>query len=324
MFAIKKIFRIIKTKEIKSMLKIKKLLFPTDFSKCADQALNHAVFYAEKYGAELHILHAITLFADQPDVLHKEFLETDDMIKNIERNFEEQMIKVARKHENKEIKIFKSCKRGISAAPTILEYASEKDVDLIIMGTQGRRGLAHIMLGSTAEEVVRMADCPVFTIREKETAKPIKAFQQILVPVDFSEHSATAIAYAKRIAQDYDAQLQLLHIIENTTHPAFSLSGKSSIYDFFPNIKEDSINKVKKMFDEANGPEVKSEIFIKDGHPAHETIEFSKEKGSDLIVISTHGLTGVDHFLLGSVSEKVVRRAFCPVFTVRTFGKSLI
>jgi len=109
MFAIKKIFRIIKTKEIKSMLKIKKLLFPTDFSKCADQALNHAVFYAEKYGAELHILHAITLFADQPDVLHKEFLETDDMIKNIERNFEEQMITVARKHENKEIKIFKSC-----------------------------------------------------------------------------------------------------------------------------------------------------------------------------------------------------------------------
>ena len=135
----------------------------------------------------------ITLFTDQPDILHKEFLETDEMIKNIERNFEEQMINVTRKHEKKGIKIIKSCKRGISAAPAILEYASEKDVDLIIMGTQGRRGLAHILLGSIAEEVVRMADCPGVTRREQESVKPIKAFEQILVPVDFSEHSATAI-----------------------------------------------------------------------------------------------------------------------------------
>ena len=306
------------------MLKIKKILFPTDFSKCADQALTHAVFYAEKYGAELHILHVITLFADQPDILQKEFLATGDMIKNIERNFEEQIITVARKHEDKGIRILQSCKRGISAAPTILEYASKNDIDLIIMGTQGRRGLAHILLGSTAEEIVRMADCAVFTIREQKNVKPIKAIQQILVPVDFSEHSATAISYAKKIAQDYDAQLQLLHIIEDTTHPAFSLSGKSSIYDFFPNIKEDSIKKVRKMFAEANGPEVKSEIFVQDGHPTHEIIEFSKKNASDLIVISTHGLTGVDHFLIGSVTEKVVRKAFCPVFTVRTFGKSLI
>ena len=128
----------------------------------------------------------------------------------------------------------------------------------------------------------------------------------------------------KELRRIYEANIQLLHVIEDTTHPAFSLSGKSSIYDFFPSIKEDSIKKVKKMFDEANGPDVKSEIFIKDGHPAHQIIEFSKSNGSDLIVISTHGLTGVDHFLLGSVSEKVVRRAFCPVFTVRTFGKSLL
>jgi nucleotide-binding universal stress UspA family protein len=306
------------------MLQLKRILFPTDFSRCADQALEHAVFLAEKYDAEIHVLHAVTLFNDQPEVVNDEFDETEKMIKKLEDIAELQLNKVSDAHEDDDIKIIKVQTRGISAAPAILDYAAENSIDLIVMGTHGRRGLGHFFLGSVAEEIVRVSECPVFTIREAETPTPPKSKEKILVPVDFSEHSQNALVNAKEIAKSYEAKIHLLHIIEETIHPAYSLSGKSSIFDIVPNIKEDCEKRLKKMISEKIGDEVKTEIHIVSGQAANEIINFAKNNSMDLIVIATHGLTGLEHLLLGSTTEKVVRMASCPVFTIKSFGKSLI
>ena len=307
------------------MIKLKKILFPTDFSRCADQALTHAVYLAEKFQAELHLLHVVTLFKDQPEVLiSKEFGETEAAIRKLEEKAEKEMEQVANTHGTEDMKITKSQLRAVSAAPAILNYASENDIELIVLGTHGRRGIEHLLLGSVAEEVVRMAYCPVFTVRESKIGKEIEKIENILVPVDFSDHSKKAISYAKEIASAYNAQLQLLHIIEETLHPAYSLSGKSSVFDLYPNIKEESRKQIEDMLRKSKGPEVSSEIFIKGGHAANDIIEFAKNNSSDLIVIATHGLSGIEHLLLGSVTEKVVRMAPCPVFTVKAFGKDLI
>ncbi|MBT8379992.1 MAG: universal stress protein [Ignavibacteria bacterium] len=306
------------------MIKLNKILFPTDFSRCADQALEHAVFLAEKYDAEIHVLHAVTLFNDQAGVVNDEFEETEEMIKKLEDIAEIQLNKVTDAHENDDIKIIKAQTRGISAAPAILDYASENLIDLIVIGTHGRRGLGHFFLGSVAEEIVRMSECPVFTIREAEKPTHPKAKENILVPVDFSEHSRNALANAKEIAKSYQAKIHLLHIIEETIHPAYSLSGKSSIFDIVPNIKEDCEKRLSKMISETIGDEVKTEIKIVSGQAANEIINYAKTNTMDLIVIATHGLTGLEHLLLGSTTEKVVRMASCPVFTVKSFGKSLI
>ena len=306
------------------MLQLKRILFPTDFSRCADQALEHAVFLAEKYDAEIHVLHAVTLFNDQPEVVNDEFDETEKMIKKLEDIAELQLNKVSDAHEDDDIKIIKVQTRGISAAPAILDYAAENSIDLIVMGTHGRRGLGHFFLGSVAEEIVRVSECPVFTIREAETPTPPKSKEKILIPVDFSEHSQNALVNAKEIAKSYEAKIHLLHIIEETIHPAYSLSGKSSIFDIVPNIKEDCEKRLKKMISEKIGDEVKTEIHIVSGQAANEIINFAKNNSMDLIVIATHGLTGLEHLLLGSTTEKVVRMASCPVFTIKSFGKSLI
>jgi nucleotide-binding universal stress UspA family protein len=306
------------------MLQLKRILFPTDFSRCADQALEHAVFLAEKYDAEIHVLHAVTLFNDQPEVVNDEFEETEEMIKKLEDIAELQLNKVSNAHEDDDIKIIKVQTRGISAAPAILDYAAENSIDLIVMGTHGRRGLGHFFLGSIAEEIVRVSECPVFTIREAETPTPPKSKEKILVPVDFSEHSQNALANAKEIAKSYETKIHLLHIIEETIHPAYSLSGKSSIFDIVPNIKEDCERRLKKMISEKIGEEVKTQIHIVSGQAANEIINFAKNNSMDLIVIATHGLTGLEHLLLGSTTEKVVRMSSCPVFTVKSFGKSLI
>jgi nucleotide-binding universal stress UspA family protein len=184
--------------------------------------------------------------------------------------------------------------------------------------------LGHFFLGSIAEEIVRVSECPVFTIREAKTPTPPKSKEKILVPVDFSEHSQNALANAKEIAKSYETKIHLLHIIEETIHPAYSLSGKSSIFDIVPNIKEDCERRLKKMISEKIGEEVKTQIHIVSGQAANEIINFAKNNSMDLIVIATHGLTGLEHLLLGSTTEKVVRMSSCPVFTVKSFGKSLI
>ncbi len=79
--------------------------------------------------------------------------------------------------------------RGFSTAPAILEYAKHNDIDLIVMGTHGRRGLGHLFLGSVAEEVVRLSSVPVLTVRERETPKPFEKMRRLLVPLDFSQHA---------------------------------------------------------------------------------------------------------------------------------------
>jgi len=306
------------------MLQLQKILFPTDFSKCAEQALAQAVFLAEKYGAEIHVLHVITIFEDQPSVVSNEIAETKEMVRKLEDIAEKQLNKLLDSHSSNDIKIITEIKRGLSAAPAILEYVSDKQTDLIVMGTHGRRGLGHLLLGSAAEEVVRLAPCPVFTIRELKEPKPAMQVNNILVPIDFSNHSEKALAYASEIAQSYNAQLQLLHIIEETMHPAFSVTGKSSIFDLVPGIKDDSRKRAEKILKEFVSDKVKSKVFIQGGRAANDIIKFAKENSTDLIVIATHGLTGLEHMLLGSVTEKVVRMAHCPVFTVKSFGKQLI
>ena len=304
------------------MLNLKKILLPTDFSRCAEQALAHTVFLAEKYNAEIHLLHVITLFEDQPILVNDEIAETEEMIRKLEDLVQKQLNKVADSHGSVDLAIHTVRKRGISAAPVILEYASDQNIDLIIMGTHGRRGLGHLLLGSATEEVVRMAKCPVFSVRESEKPKSLDAINKILVPVDFSDYSKSALAYAAEIAESYGAQLQLLHVIEETAHPAYSLSGKSTKIDLVPGIEEDCRKKIRQMIQETGISNQDNEIIIISGQAALDIIKFATENLSDLIVIATHGLTGIERFLLGSVTEKVVRRAPCPVFTIKAFAKN--
>jgi nucleotide-binding universal stress UspA family protein len=304
--------------------KLNRILFPHDFSECAGQALTHAIYFAKKYNAELHMLHVVTLFEDAPQVNLKDFPDKEMLQKRLEEISSSRMKGIKESNISAGIKIITSVSRAISEAPGILDYAAEKDIDLIVMGTHGRRGIGHLFLGSVAEEVVRLSPVPVFTVRETEMPKPIKNFEKILVPVDFSEHSLSALEHAKSIAESYNASLQLLHVIEEPVHPALSLAGKSSIFDIIPDLKADCKKRIEKMLKNVKGSEVKSEIFVIEGRASADIIKFVKEHNTDLLVIATHGLTGIEHLLLGSVTEKVVRMASCPVFTVKSFGKQLI
>jgi nucleotide-binding universal stress UspA family protein len=302
------------------MIKLNRILWPTDFSRCAKQALGHAVHWAKEYGAELHALHAAVLLQNDSN----DFPNEEAVNKQLKDLAAHQLSSTIQALQGDDLNIKQSQVRGISTAPAILGYARENNIDLIVMGTHGRRGLGHLFLGSVAEEVVRLASCPVLTIREQKTPAPVKAMKHILVPVDFSEPGQRALVYAKEIAAFYGARLQLLHVIEEAIHPAFYMANGASVFAFQPELKSRAEAEMKKLLKATKGPEVAAALHVVEGRAAIDIVNFAEKNQTDLVVIATHGRTGIEHMLLGSVTEKVVRRAPCPVFTVRAFGKSLV
>jgi nucleotide-binding universal stress UspA family protein len=224
------------------------------------------------------------------------------------------------------VSIVEATRRDVSAAPALLSYADDEDIDLIAMGTHGRRGARRMLLGSVAEEVVRRARQPVLTVRGKETAPTPTpgTIGRILVPVDFSDYSREALRYAREWAALYGAQIDLLHVVVDDIHPAFYQGGVTSIYDVEPDLDEKVQAKLGDFAEEVLGTTDGVEAHVRTGSAPSAIAEFVEANAVDLVSLSTHGRTGLERFFLGSVAEKVVRHVACPVLTVKAFGKSLV
>jgi len=305
------------------MLQVKKILLPTDFFPCANQALDHALYLARKYGAQFHMLHAIVLHDKDPHNPAAHVINLEDVQKRLQELAAADMSTSLGERDDSGIEIFMEQRRGVSAADVILRYTKEENIDLIVMGTHGRRGLGHLFLGSVAEEVVRMSDCPVLTIREQAEQTDIDDVTRILVPLDFSEHANNGLRHAKHMADTYGAKLDLLHIVEEMVQPAFYELAGVAPEKVREARKQKSREEMERLFRESAGPEVEVDYHVIVGRATQDIVGFAKETDADLIVIATLGLTGIQHLLLGSVAEKVVRMAPCPVLTVMSFGKSL-
>ncbi|MDX1545737.1 MAG: universal stress protein [Rhodothermales bacterium] len=291
------------------MLTIKRILVPRDFSACSEYALMQGLDLAQRHGAELHVLYAEVLYADAYAPTPRQ--ASDAALRG---RLGESL--------GDAVPVRRAVVRDVAAAPAIVSYAAEHEIDLIVMGTHGRRGVPRLLLGSTAEEVVRTAPCPVLTVRGKGgEAMP---FGSILVPVDFSEHARMALRHARVLAATLGARLDLLHVVEDQLHPAFYSFTVHSLYDLRPDIDERAQEELEAFFEATDGPDVDAAFHVRRGHAAREIVAFAGEAHDRLIVMATHGLRGLDHFLMGSVAERVVRRAPCPVLTLKSFGTSLL
>lgn len=304
------------------MLKINKILYPTDFSNAASHALPFAVGLAEQFDAELHMLHALVLHADDPGNVAHRFPNIEELYKSMHESAQERLGAAAEEHASDGLEVHQHQERGIAAPGVILDYVEEQDIDLVVMGTHGRRGLRRMLLGSVAEEVVRLAPCPVLTVRERAEMQATAKIDNLIVPIDFSEHSKLALSYAAELARPHGAKIQLLHVVEETVYPDFYLPVLPSGDIVTEKLVSQANQRLEQLAaDVADG--VESEAFVKTGRAAHEIADFVKEQDAEMVVIASHGLTGLSHVLLGSVTESVVRRADCPVFTVKAFGKKL-
>ena len=303
------------------MLTIKNILLAQDFSSSAREALPYALRIAERTGATLHVLFA--------EVLHEDLADPAAFAASKARDLEDQMqasldAEAPSAIEPHRLRVEHAVVRNVAAAPAILDYADEHDIDLIVMGTHGRRGVRRLLMGSVAEEVVRLSPCPVLTVRRDNIDGERGHVRSILVPVDFSKHAREALRYGKALAGLLGAHLDLLHVVEENLHPAFYGPTVQSVYDVEPDLDAKALEQLRKLYAETEGPDGEVSYTVRAGHAVREVLRFVETEGTDLIVMGTHGLTGMERFFLGSVAEKVVRQSPCPVFTVKSFGKSLL
>jgi nucleotide-binding universal stress UspA family protein len=288
----------------------RKILVPTDFSTTADRAEKLAFTLADRLSAELHLLHVRVILED-PHMAEEHQLEIERL-----RTFTDEATEVALAQAGQagpHLKVETHLVRGISAPEAIAETATEIDCDLIVMGTHGRRGIKHLLLGSVAENVVRSAHIPVLTVRP-DAKLPTAGLSRILVPYDFSEPSAIAVQTAAAWAAAFDAELTLIHVVEPVAYPEFYTINVVSD-DVLAKLRDRSTEALDRAASELLGDHpVDTEVLI--GRAA-DTIVTEAESGSfDLVVMGTRGLSALEHLVLGSAAEAVLRRCPVPLLTV--------
>ncbi len=296
------------------MLRIDRILFPTDRSDSAEQARRHASFLADRHGAQLHAIRVEEREADWNDVID---IQEADVLSDLRLDADPGALSPTQVVERSFV--------HPSVADGILSYAAEHDIDLIVMGTHGRRGVQRWMMGSIAEEVVRRSECPVLTVvartQDPDDEAPASV-GRLLVPVDFSDPTDSLIGHAREIALAYDADIALLHVIEPVSLP--NAYGTAPLTLDPDSVREDARAALEDRADRLREAGLDVDTHLRTGHPAENILAAVEDEAADVVTIATHGRTGMRRILLGSIAEKVVRRAPVLVFTVTSFGRSLI
>lgn len=141
--------------------------------------------------------------------------------------------------------------------------------------------------------------------------------KKILVPIDFSDYSKSALKYAVNFAKVFNAEMYLIYVVEPVIYPPDFSMGQIAIPSVTFEMDERAKEELTKLAQQEIPAEIKRQVIIKTGKPFVEIIETAAEEDIDLIIIATHGHSGVEHILFGSTAEKVVRKAPCPVLTLR-------
>lgn len=318
-------------------MKAKHILVPIDFSDASLEAVKMAARFVEWYGSTVDLMHVIPLmsyydesmqhlgvpFDLEKDIYPKVLKQTNQKLHDIAEEY------ISKEHRGQLINVV-----GRKPAQVIAEQGNKSQYDLIIMSNTGSHESKDVRSGLT-EKVIRYSEKPVLSIDEAFEGSSIK---EILVPVDGSEDSAAPLAQAFDLAVKFEAQIVLMHIIEPYTlgmevmpmtiedDKAVYHSLIKNIVDYFnknPELKL-SIKRNEVEFEDlliredgSNSESVKMVSIVNKGFSAHTEITEYANENSDLVVMSTHGRTGIARVLLGSTTAIVAQHLEKPLMTLR-------
>ncbi len=305
------------------MLNIDTILFPTDFSSVAEDAFAHAAHLALRSGATICVFNVVT--PDDGDASNPmDFLPVTPVEGGAVDDAAPQRVEVQTvTQERGTVPVVYAQTDSTSPETAIVKQATEHDMDLVVMGTHGRQGMDRLLSGSVAEEVVRQAPCPVFTVLADDEDAPARTpIDRVLVPVDLSEQSPLVVDHATALADAYGASIDLLHVVEEATFP--TAYGIDPLAPSQPDVQERAREALEALAADLGDVDAPIDTHVLAGYAARDIVDFAADHAADLVVMATHGRTGLQRFLIGSVAEKVTRSASCPVFTVKSFGKSLV
>lgn len=295
-----------------------RILLATDFSKWALRAEEYACCLAATWRATLTVLTVLEF----PPGMNPEYPVNQVYLGELMKAGAKQLVELKARASARGIALHTRIATGIPCEEVLAAVKAE-DSDLVVVGTKGKSGLSHVLLGSTAERVIRTVPCPVLTVRmvseEISSAETGPcggiSLSRILVPVDFSDCSLEAVEYAALIAERHRASLTLLHVLEPVSYGLdFTLlhGGKRE------EMRERSTARLGDLTRALADAGIPADSQVRGGTPFESILDSAKTIPADLIVMGTHGRRGLSHALCGSVAEAVLRQSRCPVLTVRS------
>lgn len=292
---------------------VNNILCPVDFSEFSARAYRYALSLARHYRAELFVQHVLELwqypctdFAPSPEALEHFY--------RVHRERAEEHIQQLTKDEDRvEIRSKHIIQQGM-AADLILAFAQAQKIDLIVMGTHGRRGFDRLMLGSVTERVMRKASCPLLAVHRPshdfvspaEDQNPVH-LNRIMCCSDFSEHSKRALDHAISLGAEYAAELILLHVLEDV--PARTKLAAT---------EEAAIKRLDEMIPTEERECGRISSMVRVGKAYEQIISLADEMLVDLVVMAVRGRSALDLAVFGSTTHRVLQLGHCPILVVHT------
>ena len=299
----------------------KNILLTTDLSSNADSAIPYAVALAKRHGGTIHLFHVLEDEAREA-LAAGIVIGVTEWIANLHKHHTEKVAAMAQRIEKDSgIKTIYAVVRG-NPAKEVATYAKKFDVDIVVIATHGRTGLVRFLLGSVAERVVRLSPAPVLTVRPGAIVPNDGLhFRAILLPTDFSENAAVVQPFAVELAREAGAKLLLVHVVEDSVYYASAAAGEGIGVDVEAWLTTICAEAEKRLHSEAAALSAKSGLevvpIMSRGRAAERLVELATEHHADLMVISTHGYTGLSHLIFGSVAERIVRISHVPVLSIK-------
>jgi nucleotide-binding universal stress UspA family protein len=293
-------------------MQVKSILCPIDFSDFSTAAYQYALSLSEYYNAEIVALHVVELgkypFADYA-------AQEADYAKFSRAMNEGGAVKLQRflkEHPAGRIQPELIVHQG-NAPNCVLSVAQEEKIDLIVMGTHGRRGFDRLVVGSTTDRVMRKATCPVLVVSSASHQALATGpdgrhrLSRIIYCTDFSNNSERARSYAISLAAEYGAELTLLHVVESTHDEASAQA-----------IAAESTQELDKLISEHERKNVNVKSVVKFGKPYEEIVQHAIETQPSLIIMTARGGDAVDRAVFGSTTYRVIQLGPCAVLAVHT------
>jgi nucleotide-binding universal stress UspA family protein len=297
-------------------MQFKKIICATDFSDLSNHAVSYGIELAREFKAKLYLCHVIDLssatmygeatFAFEAQYVHMEEYAHERLRRLIGENQIdwEPLVSTGR------------------AADEITLLAEEKSVDLAIAATRGRSGLKRLILGSVTEHLMRTLPCPLMIVPRLELnlqTEPAQAvrFKNILVGCDFSPNSTLAFQYAISLAQEFQSELHLVHVIEPPVYKDLPKSVEEARDKLRQGLHKQLKERLENMVPKEASNWCKPKIMLLAGHAHEELSKYAVVQDIDLIVLGVTGHRLVEALFVGSTTDRVVRRAPCTVLSVR-------
>ncbi len=300
-------------------MQIKKIVWATDGSNEAEDALKYAVYLAKEYSAEISGVYVSTkkvnsLSSDFYQLMQELF---NDLDKTEKKEFEANFTSTKSKLKSQGVRFTGTILRG-EAASKIVSFIHKEKADLVVIGTRGHGLIDKMLIGSTTLKVLKKSRIPVFAFKKSERKRA--SIKNILVPVDVFQHKGHALEYAADLATTLNAKIHVVYSIRLARH---IYAVPSILNELIKHTKAELIKRVEEIklkhrLRGGDASELRISTQVLHGvNPAIAITDYASSKNIDLIVINMHSRSGIKKLILGSITEKIVRSSHCSTLVVR-------